>query len=208
MTNAHRALISLGKKLGYTDKDTGLCYGTTLRFLEACLLGEQEKFIRRMNTIAKTDGLDVLITQAKEKVKQHQALTPYDLDLLDVLSFYDSLFLYHTPAEYAQVFNEKNLRQMDIDNISRLACSDRIQAEGGLTAIYSESNSYTKNKINDYLTDIQSIISDNSTLPENNLGMLLSSQNHAIGLFYQAECRKWLVMDINQWPPVEPKKRS
>lgn len=35
------------------------------------------------------------------------------------------------------------------------------------------------------------------------MGIPLSSHDHAIGLFYQAECRMWLVMDINQWPPVE-----
>ena len=71
MITAHKALILLGMRLGYTDQEKGLCHGVTSRFLEACLLGEQEKFIRRINIIAQTKNLDVLIKEAKEKVKRN-----------------------------------------------------------------------------------------------------------------------------------------
>jgi len=94
MPSVHQSLINLAIKLGYTQDDEGLCRGITLRCLEAYQLGEQDKFIKRINKIINIDNLDILIREAQEKVKQQEALSPHDLELLEILSFYDSLFLF------------------------------------------------------------------------------------------------------------------
>ena len=100
MLTAHESLIELGIKLGYFQKPGGLCHGTTLRFLEAYLLDEQDTFISRINKIASIKNLDVLIHQTQEKVKKHESLTTDDSMHLEILAFYDSLMLYHSPQNH------------------------------------------------------------------------------------------------------------
>jgi len=78
MRDAHRALITLAKKLGYTLDVAGLCHGFAVRSLEAYLLGDQDKLINRMNKIRDSENLDVLIHEAQEKLKRHEILTPND----------------------------------------------------------------------------------------------------------------------------------
>jgi ankyrin repeat protein len=202
MPSAHRALITLAKKLGYIQDDEGLCHGVTLRCLEAYHLGEQDKFIHRINKIRDIENLDVLIHKAQEKVKQHKTLTPHELELLEIPPFYDSLFLYHNPGLYHDVFN-KTLDQINTDETSYLAGSEAIQSQGGLSTLYSEPNSFTQQELRDYLDSLQKIISDDTLNAQCNVGMLLSNGSHAIGLFYQPKRRTWTFMNINQWPPLE-----
>jgi len=202
MPTAHDALITLAKKLGYPHNDKGLCHGVTLRCLEAYHLGEQDKFINRINKIRDTENLADLIREAQEKVKQHETLTPNERELLEILSFYDSLLLYQKPREHHNFFNEA-LSQLNTDKISCLAGSEGIQSQGGLLTFYSEPNSFTKQELSDYLGNLQKIISDDTLNVQCNLSMLLSSDDHAMGLFYQPKRHTWTFMDINQWPPLE-----
>jgi len=200
MLSEHQALIKLGKKLGYPLDEKGLCHGTSLRCLEACLSNEQDAFINRINTIAQTDNLAELIHHAQEKVKNHEALTPDALKYLEILAFYDSLILYHYPHEHHKLFHEA-LTQDNSDQISHLAASDVIQTQGGLSTLYSEPGIYTEHDIKDYLNEIKKIITDNELNLGNNLGFILSNAHHAINLSYQANHQRWILMDINQWPP-------
>ena len=202
MANVHEKLIQLGIKLGYVQQSAGLCHGTTLRCLEAYLLGEQDKFINRINKIASIDNLDELIHQTQEKVKKHEPLTIDDLMHLEILAFYDSLMLYHAPSKNQELFND-SLSQSHIDKVSQLAASDVIQAKGGLSTIDSQTNSFTGKELESYLTKIQKIISDKTINEQSNLGFVLSDNKHAIGLFYQAKDDVWTLMDINQWPPLK-----
>ena len=203
MVDAHEALITLGIKLGYTQNDEGLCHGLTIRWLEACLLDEQDKFITRINKIIETKHLGEQIQKAQDKRKKHETLTTDDLENLDILPFYDSLILYHHPDVHHQIFNQA-LGQTDIAPISQLAASDAIQAQGELSSIYSEPNIYTENEIKDYLNEIQTMMMNNEINPnKKNCFMTLSSPGHSIGLFYQPGDEAWTFMDINQWPPSD-----
>jgi len=203
MPSAHRALITLANKLGYTEDEGGLCHGMTLRCLEAYLLDEQDAFITRINTINNTDNLDGLICGVQEKVKRHEILTDDEPELLDIPAFYDSLFLYQKPRQYQKLFNQ-SLFQFHIDEISHLAGSKRIQENGGLSTRYSAPNCFTHQELKNYLGDIQAIFTNEAlnTL-QANIGILISSHNHKMGLFYQAKNDTWTFMDINQWPPFD-----
>jgi ankyrin repeat protein len=204
MSLAHWSLVNLGRKLGYTQEDRGLCHGTALKFIEACLLNQQGKFISRINKIVdiakKTDNLDKLIHQAQKKLKNHEPLTDDDSIYLEILAFYDSLILYHLPGKHQDLFND-SFTQYNADQISQLAASDALQEQGGLATTYSEPGIYTENEIKAYLNEI---ITNNERLnPGNNLGLILSNASHAISLSYQADTQTWILMDINQWPPLE-----
>ena len=203
MRSAHKSLITLAKKLGYTEDVPGLCHGTTLRCLEAYLLGEQDVFIKRVNAINATYNLDGLILEVQEKVKRHEDLTDDEKDLLDILAFYDSIFLYQEPDNYPRLFNQ-SLYQSDVDEISHLASSERIQEKGGLSTLYAAPNCFTPKELKNYLDDMQTIITNQVfNAPHANIGMIISSINHTMGLFYQAKNHTWTLMDINQWPPFE-----
>ncbi|MDF1827557.1 MAG: hypothetical protein P1U39_04710 [Legionellaceae bacterium] len=203
MPSAHQALVTLAKKLGYTEDERGLCHGTTLRCLEAYLLGEQDTFIARINKINNTNNLDGLIRNVQEKVKRHEGLTDDERELLDILAFYDSLFLYHAPSFHQKLFNQ-SLSQSHVDEVSHLASSERIREKGGLSTLYSAPNCFTDQELKNYLSDIQAIITDEAfNAPQANIGMIISSSSHSMGLFYQAKNHTWTLMDINQWPPFE-----
>lgn len=202
MQSAHDTLINLFKELGYKKDTQGLCHGTTVRLLEAHILGEQNKFIERINKIINTENLEVLIKDAQEKVKKHQTLTKNEVEILAILPFFDSLSLYQTPNEFYQIFGEQ-LSQNKIEEIAKFANSEKIQDKGGLTSIYDKPNSFENCDLKQYLHSIQKAISDNKLNPGCNLGMVLSNTNHTIGLFYDATNNKWTFMDINQWPPTE-----
>ncbi|MCH9756097.1 MAG: ankyrin repeat domain-containing protein [Gammaproteobacteria bacterium] len=198
----HKALVTLAKKLGYTDDEQGLCHGATLRCLEAYLLGEQDKFSRRIYKITQTDNLDKLIHQTQEKVKQHQPLTPDDLEHLEIRAFYDSLILYQEPYLQRDIFNN-SFDQNNMTEVSQLASSEEIQKQGGLSTLYTQASVYTEKELTDYLTTLKNIILNDNIKLEHNLGMILSNRKHTIALFYQVDTKQWVFMNISAWPPFK-----
>lgn len=75
--------------------------------------------------------------------------------------------------------------------------------EGGLSTLYSEQNSFSSLELKQYLYQLQEILSNDKLNLGCNLGFILSSNKHAMGMFYQPKRHIWTVMDINQWLPLE-----
>lgn len=123
--SAHTGLINLAKKLGYKANDDGLCYGVTLRCLEAYLLGLQDNFIKRINKIINEEEVDLKIQEVQEKVKWREDLSQHGVELLEIRPFFDSLFLYHLPHDYTDILKQ-NFWQSKIDQISLFAGSEDI----------------------------------------------------------------------------------
>lgn len=197
MPSEHEKLIKLGVTLNYQMNADGCCHGVTLKWLEACLLGETERFNARMEKIL-TEPDELLITKINDtraKVKTHEALNEEELHLLDILAFYEGINLYQSPSIHKAVFNQ-NLTQYDIDKLSFYASSLKIVDSGGLKTIYSEPGIYTEEEFIAYLEKLQCIFREE----KQSRGLLLSSHNHSIGLFYDAITDAWRVMDVNQWP--------
>ena len=199
------SLIRLYSSLGYSDSKSlytgkgGLCNGATLRWLEACMLQQEEVFNNRFNKINQLNTLD--IQEITQKVQAGQKPTQEDLkglELLDLYSFFDSLDLYMHPMKHRSVFNAYH-NQGDYDSISELASSDGIKERGGLKKIYSEPGIYNNAELINYLDEIRVAIEKSGCNPTDVIGVSLVSRNHAVGLTYQSEIG-WKFMDIEQFP--------
>lgn len=87
----HAALFALYSALGYKAKPLGLCYGFSIRWIEAMFLGEEDlrAFEQRMELISSalsTKALIRLIHVAKGKQAAHR--TDADRALLELPAFW------------------------------------------------------------------------------------------------------------------------
>lgn len=205
--DVHISFCELGAALGYFPKEKmyeGWCNGLTLKWLEACFVNDEDTFYQRMQRILilnEDTAIVEKIDQVKEKVKRHDLLSDHDLELLDLLAFYENVELYHNPHHYYEIFNTF-FHQTDVAQVSLLAASKKIESLGGLTNIYSEPGIYTKAEIAEYLNSLIQTIHHSGYSDQKPIGLVLQGFDHYIGLSYQVKNSSWKFMDINQWPPI------
>ncbi len=196
----HTSIIDLGQTLGYYSiNDIGTCCGFTLRWIEACLLGEEAIFNRRIErilTAIKDPDLLKKINTVKEKMAVGEVLTTEDNEWLDLFAFYGSMALYQEPSRYPQIFNAL-YSQYDIDHVSKLAGSEKILKLGGLSTIYSEFGIYTQVEIQDLLEQFSTALTRSNYSRDAWVGFILTNQNHAVGVMYQRDSNLWKFKDIN-----------
>ena len=199
--NIHRKLISTCIQLGYDIELGGICYAMTVRWLEACLLGEEAIFLQRIEDIIAYDELALSISKMKEKKGQN--LTQDDIKLLDILAFFDSLYLFQQPDKNADLF-QWDYNQMHTEAISLIASSTKIQEAGGLIQRGLSLNNYSPKEpiLAFFLNDLSRCIDALLLPPDKVTTLLLTNDNHAIGLIYNTK-HGWACMDINQYPPKQ-----
>jgi ankyrin repeat protein len=199
MPTVHETILTLGSSLDYLLNDQGCCHGFTLKWLEACILGEREHFNERIRKILAepTATLVTKISDIKAKVKKHDDLNKDELELLEIPAFYEGITLYQTPFQYVDIFKQ-HLTQSDVDKLSFFASSLSIERLSGLKKIYSEPGIYTKEELGAYLEKLMCFFREENQ----SRGLLLSSSNHTMGLYYDVIANSWTMMDINQWSDV------
>ncbi len=204
--NNHESIVHLYQLLGYTKEEKGLCRGISLRWLEACLLGEETQFDKRIKKMCL--GEETLQSINRAKAKKGKNLTEEDAASLDILAFFDSVKLFQSPREHYSLFKTPgSLNQNDIETISYFASSDKISGVGGLAKVYSYPGIYTEKEITAYLDTLalalESVTSSlKETLSKETFALLLSGHRHAIALTYTQDSG-WRFMDINQYPSKE-----
>ncbi len=197
----------------------GVCHGFTIKWLGARLLQQNRQFIDRMTRLLDDETVLEKIAEFKEKIKKS---TPSDTELTselqfwvellgtDTLGFLDSLMLFHKPKKFAQIFNNAHLSQNDYQRISLLADSDDLRARGGLARLHSQTGIYTAEDLIKHLSDLEKTMGDMGDDAPKTFGLMFSghvpiddhnSGFHSIGAIYDTEHKKWVFMDINQWPP-------
>src|SRR5262249_35777714 len=144
-------------------KRTGLCRGTTLRWLEAALLGRKHMFYKRINKILyEANTLDCLrrsLNQLNQKTIAKIPLTPAESELqaLELPAFFESIVLYQNPSNFQAAFNAPVVQQ-NFETIAKLAGSDALQEVGGLVSIASESMIRTETEIIQYLAELRNLL--------------------------------------------------
>lgn len=197
MLEFHNQIIDIGQKLGYYSADfEGTCNGYSLKWLEACLLGQEEKvqFEQFKQAIIEAYQQDTLLDQVtfvKTKVKERQPLLEQEQNLLNLLAFYETMELYQSPSTYHHIFNQRH-NQYDVEHTSYLAGSEQLHNQGGMKIVYSEIGIYSKNDIKMLLDQFEEAVAQ-LNYPKSNIAFLLTNTDHAIGLNYKKE------KDINEW---------
>lgn len=194
----HDLLLALHSALGYQTNPGGLCYGFSMRWLEAALLsdGALHAFEQRMNLLRAVSSrreLIRLIQSAKRKTAA--ARNEMDKRFVELPAFFDSLELYQSPASYAFLFN-RYYSQLDWDSISLIASSEQIQDLGGLSRVYSEPFIYSNTELRDYFNELAQIVEETQTPLRDSVGILLNTQEHALALRYKPGTG-WRIRDIN-----------
>ncbi|HAT1796768.1 TPA: ankyrin repeat domain-containing protein [Legionella pneumophila] len=200
--DTHNAVLNCFLKLGYSDVE-GVCHGISIRWLEACLLGEEHVFHERIKHLERivSSGQDIVMLMDAVKEKKGKNLSKEDEDLLDILAFFDSLDLYHAPYRHTELFGlSSDSNQKNIAFHSDLAASDKINALGGLTQVYSQALIPDEAELKHYLDELGFIMQAGSGSSKDVLGVLLSSFNHTLAVTYKPG-NGWGFMDINQYPP-------
>lgn len=200
--NTHNAVLNCFLKLGYSDVE-GVCHGISIRWLEACLLGEEHVFRERIKHLERivSSGQDIVKLMEAVKEKKGKNLSKEDEDLLDILAFFESLDLYHAPYRHTELFGlSSDSNQKNIAFHSDLAASDKINALGGLTQVYSQALIPDEAELKHYLDELGFIMQAGSGSSKDVIGVVLSSFNHTLAVTYKPG-NGWGFMDINQYPP-------
>ncbi|MDR3501794.1 MAG: ankyrin repeat domain-containing protein [Legionella sp.] len=193
----HFDLVNLFNQLGYPET-AGLCHGLAIRWIEACLLNEEQLFLERLDAIL-ARGLALKKDFVRAKAKKGKNLTAEDLACFDVMGFFDSLAVFQDPAAYS-LFSGQRMDQGNVDLFSSSASSNKIRELGGLASVYSSSNLYHQEEIKNYFDSLTNLMDALDLPSDETLCFLLSSIKHSIALSY-TKSRGWFFMDSNQYPP-------
>lgn len=194
----HILIADMFKKLGY-NYDNGACYAISLRWQEACLTGEQLIFLKRIAVISELDLMLDLDSFLKEiKNKKGVNLSEKDREVLDVLSFFDSLFLFQNPSWFPDLFTQPTTQQM-LGTVSEFASSDSLLAKGGMNKIYSRVGIYTDEELEYYLTKFSNYFMEMLSFSEETVALLLTNHNHTLSVTFKKN--QWTFFNINDYPP-------
>ncbi|BCZ97797.1 hypothetical protein LEG80045_20530 [Legionella pneumophila] len=164
--------------------------------------GEEHVFHERIKRIEQIVSSDQDIVKLMDAVKEKKGknLSKEDEELLDILAFFDSLDLYHTPYRHTELFGlSSNSNFTNIAFHSDFAASDKISALGGLTQVYSQALIPNEVELKHYLDELGFIMQAGSGSSKDVIGVVLSSFNHTLAVTYKPG-EGWGFMDINQYP--------
>ncbi|WP_115712768.1 ankyrin repeat domain-containing protein [Legionella sainthelensi] len=194
----HKKLIALRKALGYEDVG-GLCQGFSMRYIEAFLIGERARFEERLSLIEQTPP-DVLAQSIQILKTKKGPLNSQESDLMEVLSFFDSMELFQNPHSHYVFDTESAISQQSIDVISKVASSQKIQDLGGLYTVNSHPYALTIKEIETYVDKLWELLDNRelSVRSEAPIGLLLTDEYHAVALIYDPSEGGFIFRDINQ----------
>ncbi len=193
-----------------------MCLGISTLWMNANLIGEEAKFIARIERIrfVPTDTLKSQIIAVKDKVKANNKsdLTDDDLALLEINAMYDSIALFQSPRLFPEALGGEYM-QDDSIIVGEIAESDAIKDRGGLYQAYqqvifgsnTQGSTGDESELSNYFKKMELMINGLSPPPEGSLCFLLSSGIHAISVKYDVEKKTWSIMDINQWSEYMPR---
>lgn len=212
MKSAHGAIIELAIELGYAYQWEGICHGIAVTWIKACLVGQQAAFEERVSYIMAHRAEEILwdITRLKVRIKNqgNAHLNEKERQLLEILSFYDSLLLHQKPLEFLDIFADRvRTIQLDVEKIALISQSNQLEEKGGLHEVYAKTEVCTSvDDMAAYFKALSLTIKAAEQPPiEGPLSILLAGHDHTIALEYNIIKDEWTYMDINHWPPQKTK---
>ncbi|WP_419420208.1 ankyrin repeat domain-containing protein [Legionella sp. D16C41] len=183
--SVHQALLDLYHALNY-PKIPGLCHGFSRRWLEASLLSpeEQLRLEKRIDLITTASTSDLVKAIEQAKAKKGKNKTEFDEELLDILSFYDSLILLQRPYPWSYLINKPYIVQSDFEGLSSAASAIKILQVGGLQALYSDAFVTTEVETKEYLDNLSKQLDIAAGLSKEPIGILLEGEGHTVALLY------------------------
>lgn len=203
---SHTSLINIGKALGYSSFDGGVCHGFSLMWLQAILANDEKTFYRRLHYLAKFNKqpnfLKKIISDIKIKVKNKLPLGKEEQLTLSFLSFFDGIALYLHPRRYTSFFNKLDITQQHLREIYSIV-KPAIDLNTELQTYLNKPYAFTQDSMSKYFNDLEMILKT-STIA---IPILLISSSHTVCLKYNPTYQNWEYIDTNNFEKY-PSQRS
>ncbi len=199
--NIHIHLIALMQQgLGYDLENKGICYGITAMAMQAILQGEEA-----FNTFK--DRINQLNNYTPEELAEKVKETPKTKDVIDLLAFFDGIYLNARFKKNHQLLNEfKGARIQDVALSQTLTLPSSLQDKNSgqdqfLYKAHSFAGVYNADTLKTYLESIEEAVARYPNFKET-ICFSLGSSDHQILLAYTADQethkRKWTLVDSNK----------
>src|SRR6516225_7187616 len=106
MKISHADLITIANLLGYSNIKGGLCAGFSAMYGHSVFAQDEASFYKRLHFIAtyKNNFPQLIEEIGKAQKKTANSLNEKDMQLLDILAFFDGIELYLSPLTHKDYF--------------------------------------------------------------------------------------------------------
>lgn len=213
MENAlHLKLIDFGIQLNILNENdaAGICSGLSAAWLDAVLSNTQlrlqklieeicilQEILNKHNDKSAKIIIDRKLNTIRNKIKNNENLTEYETKLLQIEALYNQIKFYQSPNELSCI-TQNIFWEKDIVPISKLVCSEEIEAKNGLFEAFTISGVYTQREVIEYLSNIEDIFHSIQFENSQAIGIRITNISHCMAIAYCTENKVWHVFDSNQ----------
>lgn len=195
MKVTHHELMGLGVLLGYIGLDKGLCVGFSGMWMQAVFAQEEHIFYERLSFIATYKNNFPALVADINKAKQNKYPNEKNIQLLDILGFFDGIQLYLLSSEHNVYFPEsRHVNQTDFQAIFPLVKSILLE-ENEVEVLLDKDYIFTKTSLTAFLNDLAQQLSQTSLA----IPIILGSDNHSVCLKYDRQNSCWHYIDTNDF---------
>lgn len=184
-------------------ENEGICHGFSLMWLQAAMTSKEalQQFYDRVryaalseNTQNEVEGILKDYLRSKKRNSDDRP-TESDIMIIEMRAFFECMAIYQAPDLFDDFFNE-TVYQTEINKTFLLAQNQRLESSEPLTFCTIGPLHVTKDELSEYLLNLEKAILSKDKV-DDRIGFLLSSENHSIGIYYDAEIQKWAFLNIN-----------
>lgn len=198
MKITHSDLSNLAVLLGYPKLEKGLCAGFSGMWSNSVLANDEASFYKRLDFIAtyKDDFSRLVVDIENVKKKKGTLLEENDIQLLEILSFFDGMELYLNSSYYPDYFpNGKLTSQSDVNDIYYLTRPSLLE-KNELQVLLNKDYGFSKKKLERYFDDLALQL---SKYPALSFPINLNCHSHSIALSYNETKSCWNYVDTNDF---------
>ncbi len=186
-------LIDRMRAVGYKVTEAGMCYGITSMAVQAFLMGDMDKFLKRLHFIAAIPSNDFKKTMEKKhadervEFKNGNQENSNHIYAKDIYAFFDGVALYQNPNFYREIFPtgmQKNNLAKELVNPTR---------KNAINSCLTSTGIYTSEE--DVKAYLQCLQTHFSTIP---ISISFSTGVHAVSIHFNPENKTWLFLDPNR----------
>lgn len=206
------------QKMGWRISERGACYGITMMWIQAVLVGEEEKFYQRFERICRLpdyhfnlETKELILNKFYKGIK----LDKYEEEFLDIYSFMFGVSLYQNPehhdekVDFQKIFGQE-LKQRQAEEISQVAQSEKLKERKGLKQCTMNLQALNLLELKDYFNDLSLLAKEIQTQQlsdeektsktKNDIVIRFGDYNHSIGFRYDITQQCWFICDPNHMP--------
>ncbi len=155
----------------------GVCHGISCMAIQAILVGRFEQFAARIRSLLNDPS-----TSRNEE------------------AFLSGILIAQNPSQYPELFDEKTHLRQDPKVSFPVIASRSLEKLGGAKTFLETTGMYTIKDFKSYLDAVEKVFFGSENPLDTPLGMLISSQDHAIAVGYDPKTKEWFFIDANQLP--------